>query len=98
MRKSNAARIALGISATSLLHLLLLHSMTLGSLASKRMPDDLGPGASSILSAEGAWMSLVIVHLPGPSDESFAESVSSRGEAVSNPIIQIVSPPRANVK
>ena len=37
-------------------------------------------------------MSLVIVHLPGPSDESFTESVSSRGEAVSNPIIQIVSP------
>lgn len=84
---------AVGISATALLHLLLLQSMTLGSLASKRAPpDDIGPGSSSIVSADGSWMSLVIVHLPGPNEFSVVEDLSSRGEALSNPTIEIVSP------
>lgn len=37
-------------------------------------------------------MSLVIVHLPGVSQERVVNDVSSRGVALSNPTIQVVSP------
>lgn len=82
----------IGIGATVLVHALLFRSLTLGSVATQRNLDETGPGSSAILSSDGSWMSLVIVHLPGPSESRIAEDVSSRGDAAANPIIQIVSP------
>lgn len=81
-----------GLAATLFVHAVLFQSVAVGSLAKKSAPEELGPGASSILSSDGSWMTMVIVHLPGPSEEQMVESVASRGEAMSNPVIQIVSP------
>jgi hypothetical protein len=84
---------AVGLVATVLLHSVLFLSVSLGSVAaSKRAPEELGPGASEIVSSEGSWMTLVLVNLPGPNDAPMAEDIASRGAALSNSIIQIVSP------
>jgi hypothetical protein len=44
-----------------------------------------------MVSGEESWMTLVIVQLPGANETGMAQDVSSRGVAVANPIIQIVS-------
>jgi hypothetical protein len=81
-----------GAVAALAIHALFLQSISLGSLAKKSAPDQTGPGASTVLSSDGAWMSMVIVHLPGVGEVQMAEKVSSRGEAFTNPVIQIISP------
>lgn len=76
-----------------LLHAALFVSVSLGSVASsQRSPEETGPGATAILSSEGSFMTLVIVRAPGPTDMAMAMDVASRGMALANPIIQIVSP------
>ncbi len=37
-------------------------------------------------------MTLVILHVPGPSDSAVAMDLASRGSALANPVIQIISP------
>ncbi|MFC4313277.1 energy transducer TonB [Steroidobacter flavus] len=84
---------ALGLTASVLLHSALFLSVSLGSVAApKRAPDESGAGATAIVSSTGSFMTLVIVHTPGPTDASMAMDVASRGSAIANPVIQIVSP------
>lgn len=85
---------AVGVVATLLLHAAFFQSLTLGSLTSKRVSkqEETGPGATAILSSEGTFMTLVIVHLPSPREDASVATIASRGVAVSNPIIQITSP------
>lgn len=84
---------AIGLCASVLLHAAFFLSLSLGSIAaSKRAPEETGPGATAIVSSEGSFMTLVIVHTPGPTDTAMAMDVASRGMALANPIIQVVSP------
>lgn len=83
----------LGLTASVALHAALFLSLSLGSVAaSKRAPEETGPGATAIVSSEGSFMTLVIVHTPGPTDTTMSVDVASRGSTLANPIIQIVSP------
>ena len=83
--------IACGI-ATLLLHAMFFSSLTLGSSAAKRSPEELGPGSTELLASDGTWMTLVVVHLTQPNATAMAERVASRGEVARNPVIQVVSP------
>lgn len=93
IRSRHWPRHAIGLAGSVLLHAALFFSVSLGSVtASKRAPDQTGPGATAIVSSEGSFMTLVIVHVSGTTDSDMAVDVASRGMALANPIIQIVSP------
>ena len=83
-----------GLIGTILLHAFYLQAVTLGASAAKsrRPPEEVGPGASAILSSTGSWMTLVMVQLPGISHSEMLEDVASRGIAPDNAAIQVVSP------
>lgn len=81
------------VSATVLLHVGMLQSLTLGSTAAKHKQErETGPGSSAILSSDGTWMTLVIVHLPRVSESRMTHDIASRGDAVASPVIQVASP------
>jgi hypothetical protein len=84
------------LSATLLLHWLLLQPLLLGSSTVKRSPhEDFGPGASSTSSDDGEWMTLVFVNSPESGESSPVVDVSSLGAALADSLIQITSPDSA---
>lgn len=84
---------AVGICGTVLLHALFLQAVTLGASAPKRrVPDETGPGATSIVSGADLSMTLVLVQLPGVTPSDALEELASRGFAAANVAIQVVSP------
>jgi hypothetical protein len=83
-----------GILGTVLVHALFVQAISLGASSEKRRPrpEDIGPGASTVLSSTAEWMTLVMVQMPGTSPSQTLEEVASRGVAPANNLIQVFSP------
>ena len=83
-----------GLIGTLLVHVLVLQTMVLGYRANKvHPPDRQGAGAAQIQSGAEPMEDLILINIPqtAAADQSTLNELASRGQAMKNPLVTIIS-------